>query len=229
MIFVQANLFPNVPNLAGVPQLARAAAGFAYLPAPTLGTQAPLQALFHATLAAPVWGVYDSEGNQAIEHDSMRSFDYRAEWAVADFPVQDGGYASYDKVTRAFDASVTLVKGGSASDRTNFLNQCETVAGALQFYQIFTPEKHYLNVSCTRMELSRRETNRAFFVEVELFFREIREVTAQYSSTATATQNASAPQALPPANTGPVQPATPSVQSAAGAAVAVSHGASGSF
>jgi hypothetical protein len=226
MIFVEANIFPNVPNLPGVPQLARAALGLlTYLPAPTLGTQAPLQALFHATLAAPVWGVYDSEGNQAIEHDSMRSFDYRAEWAVADFPVQDGGFGSYDKVTRSFDASVTLVKGGSASDRTNFLNDCQTVAGSLNQYQIFTPEKRYLAVNCTRMELSRRETNRAFFLEVELFFREIREVTAQYSSTAAATQNASVPSAEPPANQGPKQPATPTPQAAAGAAVAVQNAA----
>jgi hypothetical protein len=226
-ITVTLAAFPNVPNLPGVPQLARSLLGLAYLPAPTLGTQAPIQTLFQATLAAPVWGVFDASGNQAIAQDSMRSFDYREEWAIADFPIQAGGFASYDKVTRPFDNSVILVKGGSAADRTTFLGQCEAVSASLDLYSIFTPEKQYLGVNCTRFEFSRRETKGAFFLEVELYFRAIAQVSATYSNTAASTQSASAPGALPVLNGGAVLPTTPSVQAAAGAAAAVQQSRSG--
>jgi hypothetical protein len=214
--------FPNVPNLPGVPLLARAALSViidvttVINIARVFAVQAPVDVLFHATKAKPVWGVFNTAGARVINADNVMAFDYRAEWALANFPVQQGAFASYNKVTKPFDTSVVLTKGGSEADRTTFLNQCETVAGSLDLFNILTPEKQYIGVNGARMEMSRKEVKGAFFVVVELFFQRIEEVDAQYSTTGTqgtSTANASTPTAVPPVNNGNVQamPPTPQV------------------
>ena len=244
-------LFPDVPNLPGVPLMARASPQFlaaqtaaqtvqgivqggpaalfplaaANLPGGALAVSiaqkflpaAPSSALFQSTQAAPVWGVFDQTGAQVITPDSVRVFDFRAGWDIARFPVQSGAFADYNKVTHPFENSVLLVKGGSQEARPAFLNQCGTVAGSLNLYNILTPEKQYLNVNCTRMELSRKEVAGAYFVAVELFFQQIQQVDAQYSTSGTqgtSTTNASAPSAVPPVNQGTVQAQPPTAQTA---------------
>jgi hypothetical protein len=215
--------FPNVPNLPGVPLLARASLTAIVDEtsiiniASVFETQAPVNILFHATKAAPVWGVFDANGNLAIAADNVMAFDYRADFALSTYPVQEGQFASYNKVVRPFDTSVVLTKGGTVNDRTNFLNACETVAASLNLYNILTPEKNYMGVNVTRMEMSRKETKGAFFVSVELFFQQIQEVNAQYNATGaqgTNMVNASNAPAVPTVNQGNVNAQPPSAQTA---------------
>ena len=219
--FIPKSPFPDVPNLPGVPLMARAAlttiidVTSVLNIARVFAKQAPVDFLFQATKAAPVWGVFNTGGAQVINADNVMAFDYRGEYSVSNFPVQQGAFASYNKVAHPFDTSVILTKGGSESDRTAFLLQCETVANSLDLYNIITPEKQYLNVNATRMELSRKDVKGAFFVIVELFFTQIVQVDAQYSANgtqATSTANASTPQALPPVNQGNVQALPPTAQ-----------------
>lgn len=226
--------FPNVPNLPGVPLLARAALSV-IIDVTTIiniarvfAVQAPVDILFHATKAAPVWGVFNAAGARVINADSVLVFDYRAEWALSNFPVQQGAFASYNKVTKPFDTSVVLTKGGSEADRTTFLNQCETVAASLDLFTILTPEKQYVGVNGARMEMSRKEVKGAFFVVVELFFQRINQVDAQYSTTGgqgTSTANASTPTAVPPVNNGSVQaqPPTPQVATSVASKLTAGH------
>ena len=57
------------------------------------------------------------------------------------------------------------------------------------------------------------ERKGAFYIETEMYWRQINSTDAQYSTAATAasnTSNASQPSAVPPANLGIVQPVTPS-------------------
>ncbi len=213
--------FPDVPNLPGVPLLARAALSViidvtsVINIARVFAVQAPVDVLFQATKAAPVWGVFNQQGQRVIDADNVMAFDYRNEWSISDFPVQSGAFASYNKVQHPFDTSVILTKGGSQADRTAFLLQCETVARGLDLFNILTPEKQYLNVNGVRMEMSRKDVKGAFFVIVELFFRQIVQVDAQYSASGTqgtSTANASVAPALPTINQGNVQALPPTAQ-----------------
>jgi hypothetical protein len=215
--------FPDVPNLPGVPLLARAALS-AIIDVTSIiniarvfATQAPVDVLFQATKARPVWGVFNADGTRAIAADNVMAFDYRAEWSVSNFPVQSGQFASYNKVVHPFDTSVILTKGGSEADRTAFLLACQNVAASLNLYTILTPEQQYQNCNVTRMEMSRKDVKGAFFVVVELFFTQIVQVDAQYSSNGTqgtSTANASTPAAVPPVNNGNVQAQPPTAQTA---------------
>lgn len=201
-------LFPNVPNLPGVPQLARSAA-FPPTPAPGLGDSAAQGKLWQSSNAGRGWGIFDSKGKKVIDADTILNFDNRNERRVSDFPVQDGAFASYNKVTVPFETSVRVAKAGSTTDRKNFLAQIDTVLDSLELYTILTPEKSYSNCNMTRSEVTRRGVNGAFFLsEVDLYFRQIRSVTAQYSSTGANTSKAKDPTAFDPVNGGLVQPLT---------------------
>jgi hypothetical protein len=203
--------FPNVPNLPGVPQVARSI--LAPVTQVVIGA-ASIQNLLASASAAPnIWGVFDSNGNQVITPDSIREFGTRAEWRVSNFPVQQGSFASYNKVTLPAEYSVRMVKGGTIADRQAFQAQVEMVAASLDLYTIITPEESYQNVNVTRYEITRKGAAEAFFVSVDLFFQLIIQVGAQYSTTTTTpdTSNAASPSAQPNQSQGTVtaQPADP--------------------
>lgn len=219
--------FPNVPKLPGVPQLARSNL-FPTAPPPVLGLALALGKLWQSIFAQPQWGIYKIGVAPAIptvnaggifdprnkppdvlviQPDSFGEFEYRNEWSVSDFPVQQGAFASFDKVSNPFEILVRMYKGGTKEARKKFLDSIEAIAGTLDFYKILTPERTYLNVNVTRFEVARRGARGAYFLsEVDLYFREIRTVTASYSTRSTLTQNAQDPSAASVVNTGTVLP-----------------------
>ena len=222
--FVPLPPFPNVPNLPGVPQLARSIS----FPtsAPTIGSQATSGALWHAVTAAPVWAVVDSTNTPVVTPDSVMDFGWRQEYKVSNYPIQQGQFASYNKVRVPFESSVVMTKGGTLHDRNQFLQQIDHVAASLGLYTIVTPEKSYLNVNVTRAELSRRGSGNAYYFDVEMFFIQIIEITPQYSSTvAPSTVNSSVPSAAPAVNTGQSNAQTPSTAVQAAALAAITPGA----
>ena len=218
--------FPNVPSLPGVPQIARSLL-FPPSGAPALGFAANPDVLWHATQAAPVWGVFDSDGNQVIVPDSVQDFGWRAENRVPNFPIQQGQFATYNRVGLPFETSVMLVKGGDLTSRSVFLAQVDTVIAQanVNLYTVRTPEKSYINVTVTRAEMSRRGKDGAFWFDVELYFTQVNQQPVQYSNTQTPTNNASVPSAIPPVNQGLTNPQIPTsaVQQSALTAVTPPH------
>jgi hypothetical protein len=225
--------FPNVPKLPGVPQLPRLPGLGPSVP-PILGVAAALGALWRAVSAAPQWGIFKQVksggsisvkiGGQTFTNpltptaaqlapvvtpDSIEDFGYRNEYELPNFFVQDGSFANYNKVANPFEPYVRMTKTGSKSDRAAFLQQCEDILASIDLYYILTPERTYTNVNPYRMELTRRGTGGAYRVDVDLYFQEIRAVTAQYTTTAPTTQNAQDPSATPVQNNGLVNGDTP--------------------
>lgn len=216
--------FPNVPQLPGVPQLNRSSA-FPAGPPPVLGGIVALGRLLQAFTSKPVWGIYKNDppkvntpaddlptvtvkanATPVVVPDSFREFTFDNEFNVSDFPIQQGGFGSVNKVDNPFEIQLRMTKGGTLRDRTTFIKAIETIAHTTDLYKILTPEKTYLSVNVTRYRIARREAQGAYFLtEVDIFFREIRFVTAEYTSTAANTINALNPDDLPPVNTGAVQ------------------------
>lgn len=186
MAIIPKPAFPNVPQLPGVPQLRRSPQ-FPAGPGPVISGALAGIRLFDAFFTQPSWGVYNSKGEIVIECDNISSFSYSNEANISDYPVQDGSFASYNKVQNPFESGVRMTKGGSQADRRLFIAQCEAVQQSLDLFFILTPERTYNDVNVTRFEMTRRGAKGAFFLEeCDLFFRQIRSVTATYTQTATA-------------------------------------------
>lgn len=206
--------FPNVPKLPGVPQILRSAAG-SVIPAPVALAGIALGRLALAFTSQIQWGVFDrgTDGGAnrlVIKPDSIMGFDLLNDYTVSTFPVQQGNFASYNKVATPIEIILSMTKGGSKADREQFLRDLESGAFSLRLLTILTPEREYPNMNLIRYKINRRGVEGAyFFAEVDLFFLEIRQVTVSYTTQSAGTANSTVPAALPPANQGQVQPQVP--------------------
>lgn len=197
--------FPRVPQLPGVPQLLRAA-----IPSgvrlPVLGTAAALTQLGLAAFATPRWGIFDLQGNQLIFPDAVIDFGFRNGYSLPTFPVQDGAFANYNKVSTPIDIVVRMSIGGSEAQRAEFIATLDRLAATLDLYRVLTPERVYDGYNIERVEVIRRGAQGAFYIEgADIYLKEIRQITPKYENTNTTTENAKDPAALPPVNNGRVQ------------------------
>lgn len=172
--------YPNVPDALGVPPVLRHT--------PNLNPSGDHERMHSdgpgiASKAPTGWGIYAQGGALAIEFDNTVSFEYSAESRIADYPLEKGSFASYDKVAMPYEIRLPISKGGSLADRTSFLSRLESIRTSLDLFNIVTPERTYLNANIMRVALSRNSTNGATLLSPEIVFREIRNTaTANYSN-----------------------------------------------
>jgi hypothetical protein len=218
--------FPDVPALPGVPALVRSAN---IPPAIQIGL-GEVQGILATALQSPVqWGVFDSSGNQlgasgaAIGAAALAallgpttptlandSTEYSKEMKTASFPVEQGGFANYNKVEMPGEPVVTLIIDGasSVSQRSAFLAAIDAATKSTNLYSVVTPEATYINQSINRYTYRRTAQQGATLLKVELSLSEIRQVSAALTmASASSLANAQNPAAQPSVNNGMAQPA----------------------
>jgi len=172
LLILASPLFPNVPDLPGVPPLAR-----------TLGTEAvaaigmldpSLEASIFGGQQAEQWGIVDSSFNFVLQPDSIVRFERDQPFQVSDYPVEQGTFSSYNKVKIPFSATVTMAKGGSTAERQAFLDAVGAVQGSLTPYYIMVPEGTYEASTIDRVSYERRASSGAAFILAHIHFTEIR-------------------------------------------------------
>ena len=218
-------IFPNVPNLPGVPPLARSALSAVSTVQGLVAAVGTTLQFFQGKQPGPLWGVYDSNFKSVVTADSFLSFRNKKSTRIADFPVQDGAFNTYNKVRVPYTAFIRVSRGGSVSDRADLYNQLDALIASLDLFSILTPEKTFLNVNMEDYEIVRESNKDAFFfTQVDLSFREIQPVVAVYTTTDSAPDLTNAKQATanPAVNQGVVVPTTPSnaIQNSATTALA---------
>lgn len=224
--------FPNVPEYPGVPPLLRAAnAAIASSPALAIGIGV-LETILGNALQQPVaWGIFDQDGNQlglsasgnsivqAITSQltglsapvlSTVSFDFTGESKVSDYQVEQGGFASYNKVTLPGSPVVTLALAGTVDDRTSFLTALEAARVSTDLFSVVTPEITYVNYTVARYTMSRRADKGATLLMVDVSLEEIRQVSAAFTQqTSAPITNPQDPGATSQVNNGLTQTAPP--------------------
>jgi hypothetical protein len=188
---------PNVPNFPGVPALSSySTSGITLL-------VADLVSAITGIFGPPQWGVY-LDGEQAIVANSTVDFSYKQDWVIADYPVEGGGFQSYDKVQLPFDSRIRFATGGSVTDRQALLNSVQDAANSLNLYDIYTPEAVYSSCNISHFDYDRAAMSGLGLLIIDVWFREIR-----VSSTATFSQTQS-PTDSSQQSIGNVQAQTPS-------------------
>jgi len=219
--------FPNVPAVSGVPALPRIAGASGQAQA-ALGI---LQgALWKAASGQKQWGIFDSKGKALGSTGALStaasiaksvlgfgstqstvSVDYLKESKVSDFPVEKGGFASYNKVEAPANPIVTLCFSGSESEAGAFLTAIDAACKSTELYSVVTPEARYIDHAIERYNYQRRHDRGASILVVELSLKEVRTVSAQYTKAPGKTQisDPKSPAAAPAVDAGKVQPAEP--------------------
>lgn len=211
--------YPDVPNAPGVPQVPRDGSE----PGPISMQLGAVQTSLGAAMSNGVqWGIIDSLGNvlgsgtiagitagNASAVLSTNAVEMMRETRISDFPVEQGSFATYNKVILPANPTVTLALQGTASDRAAFLNQIDAACQSTELYSVVTPEVTYANYSIERYNLVRRAERGATLILVEISLKEIREVSASYASVTTPINKPRNPAATPQTNSGLVQPQVP--------------------
>jgi hypothetical protein len=167
---------PNVPQVAGVPPLN------SYLAAGDVVLLTADEAVI-ASLVTPQWGIY-LNGEPVVEADSVVSFEYKQEYTVSDYPLEQGAFESYDKVQLPFDVKIRYAQGGSESDRQTFLQSIASIIGTLNFYSVVTPEVVYPSVSVTHYDYRRTAVNGVGLIMADVWCTQIRvSATTTFSNT----------------------------------------------
>jgi hypothetical protein len=208
--------FPSVPLVAGVPTVVRSATST--ISNPTLSLISG--AIWQAVQTESQWGIFDSNGNALVDTGlsgasgiilssigmqpilSTVGVQYGKETRVSDFPIEQGSFATYNKVELPAEPTVTLSFDGTEDKRANFLNVLDAACKSTGLYSVVTPEVKYINYTITRYSYQRYASHGATLLIVDIALKEVRQVTPKFTST----QNAKSDNAKPSSNNGIVQP-----------------------
>jgi hypothetical protein len=207
-------LFPNVPNVSGVPPLFRNISNIGTAVSGAIATVEKFGSL--ANFLAPRWGVYDASMNPVAIADSFLGVEYRNESRVSDYPVEQGSFASYNKVATPYDVRVRLSCGQNEVARTAFLTAIDAAFKSLNLYSVVTPDATYLSATIEHYDYRREQHNGAGLLVVDLWLKEIRQIAlAMYSNTnAISANQTNSVGAVSPYNFGQVQAASPTATQA---------------
>lgn len=179
------SIFPNVPDVAGVPTLLRNP--LAPIPLPSLLTADSFNDSGFSSSASQ-WGLFDSSGNSVIDADNLVSFEFAQDWTIADYQIEQGSFETYDKVQQPYNARLTFSRGGSEQARSDFLASVEAIVDDTNLYSVVTPEKTYVNANISHYDYKRTSSNGVGLLTITLYLMQVRaDVTAQYTSTTAST------------------------------------------
>jgi hypothetical protein len=124
--------YPDVPVAAGVPPVNRPSAALQTVTAVDTAAILVADAVIAARMfAAPNWGIFDASMQPVITGDSTISVAFRKQARVSDYPIEQGGFASYNKVQTPYDSRLTFACGGSFSVNSVIAAAGAAIAGNL--------------------------------------------------------------------------------------------------
>ncbi|CDH33917.1 phage baseplate protein [Xenorhabdus bovienii] len=160
---------PDIPKWKGIPNAALDA-GI------SLGGAALINTLF-----GNYWGIFNQYGIPLLLADNVISLQYQNQYRVVSAPIENGSFATYNKVSDPYKVTVQLTKGsGGTLERGAFLAQLEILAKSTLKFHVVTPEFVYTNAAIVGYDLAREAKDGATLIKVNVHLEEIREVRVKY-------------------------------------------------
>lgn len=172
--------FPNVPQVPGVPAV------FRDLTIPSLPelVNLGLGGLADLLFGTPLWGMYDQDGRQAVVFDAFLGVRFRNGGRISSFPVEQGGFSSFNKVDTPYDAAIRLAHSGDMASRNVMLAVLERIVHSTDLYSVVTPEIVYASANLVNYAYTRDTRGGSSQLIVELYLEEVRQTAvAQFTET----------------------------------------------
>lgn len=128
------------------------------------------------------WGIFNEYGVPLLLADNVISLQYENKSRVVNAPIERGTFASYNKISDPWKATVQMSKGsGGALERGAFLAQLEILSKSTLRFIVITPEFVYKFANIVGYDLAREAKDGATLIKVNVHLEEIREVTVSYA------------------------------------------------
>jgi hypothetical protein len=172
-------LFPDVPADPGVPSVPRQDGGFGQASDfADDGFDAGGSEDFLGGFGGPQWGIFDDTGFPIISAESVNRLEYREEKRVADFPIEKGGFESYNKVRLPYEARLEFVQGGTDDDRAQTLDSVKAAVDSLELYTVVMQDYSFESANVISYNIQRSSRGGVQLLRVEVYVQEVRIVEA---------------------------------------------------
>lgn len=140
-------------------------------------------ALIHAAFGN-YWGIFGQNGIPLLLSDNVTAIKHQNTSKVSDAPVEQGSFASYNKVGDPYTVTVQMSKGsGGVFARGAFLALLEALAKNNDLFMVITPEAVYPNCAITGYDYAREAGDGARLLKVNIHLAEVRQVEVKYTKT----------------------------------------------
>ncbi|MDR1396857.1 MAG: hypothetical protein LBJ14_03920 [Desulfarculales bacterium] len=129
------------------------------------------------------WTLWDESGAAAITFTSFIDLDLRSRSQALAYPIEAGGFASYNKTDSPLDIRVSLAAQGSDSDFEYILARLEQYKRQAVKLAVVTPAALYQSMTLEKYSYKRSREAGAGMLTVELDLVEVREVITQAAAT----------------------------------------------
>lgn len=124
---------------------------------------------------AQQWGLYTQGGEVAAPADNVVSLEAILEAQISDYPVENGGFASYNKVIRPFDIRLSMTRGGTVEERQAFVKAVQDAWQSTDLFNVVTPEVVYLDVNVVGVRRLVESDRGVGLVMLEVALRKVRQ------------------------------------------------------
>lgn len=130
------------------------------------------------------WGIFGQNGIPLLLVDNVVSVKFNNKSNITNAPIENGSFASYNKVREPSDISVMMTKAsGGVEERSAFLSLLDTFSNSNDLYIIITPEYVYKNYAIQGYDYVREPDNGARMIKVNVHLKEVRLSSIEYLET----------------------------------------------
>ena len=134
--------------------------------------------------STPHWALISDKGTTVAPFDSMLSIDVKNENKLLASPVEESGFASYNKVASPLDIYVELAASASESGHAALLAALNKLAAGTELVSLVTPDQEHRHLNIESYSTKRTATEGAPLLVAELHLLEVRQVKVQVSKAA---------------------------------------------
>ena len=120
------------------------------------------------------WDLFDNGGGFVLDFDSVRQMEDSKDWNTPSYPIEGGGFQTFNKVETPGEVQVVVTKGGTVAAKASFLSAVADLCASLTLCAIVTPEQTFRNMNLLHFSKTRTADSGATLLSVQLAFREAR-------------------------------------------------------
>ncbi len=158
---------PQIPSLGNLPSLSRSSFGN----------------------NKDQWTILNTKGGSAITFTSFLDIDVRKAGLSMSYPIEEGGFANYNKVQSPLEIRVTLGIQGEHSEIEYALEKLNEYQANPIVLDVATPSYFYENMTLEAYSYKRTKENNSTMLTVEMVMVEIREVKTRTTTTIRSPRN----------------------------------------
>lgn len=146
------------------------------------------------------WTLATDDGSRALAFDSMLDISVANGAEIVTAPIEEGGFAAYNKAAGPRDIRVTLASQASLPEQQAVLECLDDLVEKTTLVTLITPSQAYFSLNLQSYDYRRTGRDGATLLVVQLSLREVRQVKTQVYSA----RRLSAAQCRNPASAGKV-------------------------